>query len=212
MTGRWLGLWHEVRGAGVDAVADVLTCQGPAALELAQNSPFAGVISEEVCSGSWHLSFGAGAGSTGSPAESPPVAPVGLIVCGCRVNRAQLADILRAAARIVDDRNILVVGSQSVLATFDEEELPDAATAFMEVDLAYFDDPTEVKADVVDGAIGELSSFHEMNGVSARGVSVRTAVLPQGWCGRVVPTDLAVHSSEDLDWVAQELQIDHAND
>jgi hypothetical protein len=84
-------------------------------------------------------------------------------------------------------RIILVIGSQSVLATFDEDELPDAATASMEVDLAYFDDPTEDKADAVDGAIGELSPFHEMNGVYAQGVSVRTAVLPEGWRGRVVP-------------------------
>ena len=104
-----------------------------------------------------------------------------------RVNREQLAHILRAASTIVDDPNILVIGSQSVLATFDEDEIPDAATASMEVDLAYFDDPTEDKADAVDGAIGELSPFHEMNGVYAQGVSVRTAVLPEGWRGRVVP-------------------------
>ena len=103
------------------------------------------------------------------------------------MNRAQLAHILRAAVAIVDDPNILVIGSQSLLATFDEDELPDAATASMEVDLAYFDDPTEGKADAVDGAIGELSPFHEMNGVYAQGVSVRTAVLPEGWRGRVVP-------------------------
>ena len=86
----------------------------------------------------------------------------------------------------MEDPNILVIGSQSVLATFDEEELPDAATASMEVDLAYFDDPTEDKADAVDGAIGELSSFHERYGVYAQGVSVRTAVLPDRWHGRVV--------------------------
>lgn len=48
MTARWLVHWQEVLDAGVDAVADVLTSQGPAALELRQNSPFAGVISEEV--------------------------------------------------------------------------------------------------------------------------------------------------------------------
>lgn len=48
MTARWLGQWQEVLDAGVDAVADVLTSPGPAALELRQNSPFAGVISEEV--------------------------------------------------------------------------------------------------------------------------------------------------------------------
>ena len=52
------------------------------------------------------------------------------------MNREQLAHILRAASTIVDDPNILVIGSQSVLATFDEDELPDAATASMEVDLA----------------------------------------------------------------------------
>ena len=48
MTARWLGQWQEVLDAGVDAMADVLTSQGSAALELRQNSPFAGVISEEV--------------------------------------------------------------------------------------------------------------------------------------------------------------------
>jgi len=103
------------------------------------------------------------------------------------VNREQLAHILRAASTVVDDPNILVIGSQSVLATFDEEELPDGATASMEVNLSYFDDPIEEKADAVDGAIGELSPFHEMNGVYAQGVGVRAAVLPEGRRGGVVP-------------------------
>jgi hypothetical protein len=103
------------------------------------------------------------------------------------VSREQLAHILRAASTIVDDPNILVIGSQSVLASFDEEELPDAATASMQVDLAFFDDPTKDKADAVDGAIGDLCPFHELNGVYPQGVSVRTAVLPEGWHGRVVP-------------------------
>ena len=48
MTAHWLGQWQEVLDAGVDVVADVLTSQGPTALELRQNSPFAGVISQEV--------------------------------------------------------------------------------------------------------------------------------------------------------------------
>lgn len=56
----------------------------------------------------------------------------------------------------------------------------------MEVDLAYFDDPDESKADAVDGAIGELSLFHQTFGFYAQGVSVRTAVLPAGWQDRVV--------------------------
>ena len=71
------------------------------------------------------------------------------------MNREQLNHTLHAASTLVDDPNILVIGSQSVLATSDEDELPDAATASMEIDLAFFDDPAEDKADAVDGAIGE---------------------------------------------------------
>ncbi|AGZ43990.1 hypothetical protein AFR_28645 [Actinoplanes friuliensis DSM 7358] len=60
------------------------------------------------------------------------------------------------------------------------------ATASMEVDVAFFDDPGDRKADQVDGAIGELSPFHEMNGYYAQGVSVTTATLPDGWRDRLV--------------------------
>jgi|SRR5665647_452336 excisionase family DNA binding protein len=48
MAAHWLGQWQEVLDAGVDALADALTSTGPMALELRQNSPFAGVISEEA--------------------------------------------------------------------------------------------------------------------------------------------------------------------
>jgi hypothetical protein len=102
------------------------------------------------------------------------------------MNRRQLAHVLRAASGIVDDPEILVIGSQSLLASHDESELPDAATASMEVDLAYLDDPDESKADMIDGAIGELSLFHESFGFYAQGVGVRTAVLPSGWRDRVI--------------------------
>ena len=43
------------------------------------------------------------------------------------MRRDQLAHILRAAARITEDNNILVIGSQSILASFDEDELPGPA-------------------------------------------------------------------------------------
>ena len=56
----------------------------------------------------------------------------------------------------------------------------------MEADIAFFDDPADVKADQVDGAIGELSAFHETFGYYAQGVSVSTAVLPEGWRNRVI--------------------------
>jgi hypothetical protein len=102
------------------------------------------------------------------------------------VNRAQLEHVLRAAATIVDDPDLLVLGSQAVLGAFADDRLPAEATTSIEADLAFFDDPDGSKADRVDGAIGELSRFHERFGYYAQGVSVSTAVLPAGWEERTV--------------------------
>lgn len=105
------------------------------------------------------------------------------------MNREQLAHVLRAAARIVDDPEIVVVGSQAILGAFDADELPDETTFSMEVDVAFWDDPDHSKADQVDGAIGEGSDFHESFGYYGQGVETATAVLPAGWRDRVVPFD-----------------------
>jgi hypothetical protein len=99
------------------------------------------------------------------------------------MRRAQLEHGLRAAAQIAADPDVLVIGSQSVLGAIPEDALPPAATASIEVDVAFFDDRDDRddrKADKVDGAIGELSAFHETFGYYAQGVSVSTAVLPAG--------------------------------
>ena len=103
------------------------------------------------------------------------------------MTREQLAHVLRAASNIVtEDPVMLVLGSQSVLAVHDEADLPPMATASVEVDVAYFDDPAEAKADRLDAAIGELSLFHKTFGIYAQGVSISTAVLPEGWRDRLV--------------------------
>jgi hypothetical protein len=102
------------------------------------------------------------------------------------VTREQLEHILRAASTIAGDPDVLVIGSQSVLGSFAEDDLPLEATSSMEADIAFFDDPADAKADQVDGAIGQLSTFHETFGYYAQGVSVSTAVLPEGWRARVV--------------------------
>ena len=39
----------------------------------------------------------------------------------------------------------------------------------------------DIKADLIDGSIGEASMFHETFGYYAQGVVERTAVLPDGW-------------------------------
>jgi hypothetical protein len=84
---------------------------------------------------------------------------------------------------------MLVLGSQAILGSYDDEDLPVEATLSIEVDVAFWNDPDDAKADAVDGAIGELSQFHEQFGYYGQGVSVHTAVLPAGWQDRVVPFD-----------------------
>jgi hypothetical protein len=46
MAGIWLDRWQDVLDEGVEAVIDALTSRAPLAIELRQNSPFAGVLSE----------------------------------------------------------------------------------------------------------------------------------------------------------------------
>ena len=107
------------------------------------------------------------------------------------MRREQLEHVLRAASQIAGESDVLVIGSQSVLGAIPEDRLPPAATASIEVDVAFFNDPDDRKADQVDGAIGELSAFHEMFGYYAQGVSVSTAVLPPGWRDRLVLVETA---------------------
>src|SRR5262249_54731683 len=84
--------------------------------------------------------------------------------------------------------DILVVGSQAILGSYREDELPEVAWLSIEADLAFFDpERGQQKADEVDGAIGELSHFHETYRYYAQGVDLKTAKLPDGWEQRLVP-------------------------
>lgn len=103
------------------------------------------------------------------------------------MTREQLAHVLRAASRIAEDPDVLVIGSQSILGTYAEDELPQAAWMSMEADIAFLSDEEGTKAMSVDGAIGELSNFHQMYAYYSQGVEIEVAVLPEGWRERLVP-------------------------
>lgn len=103
------------------------------------------------------------------------------------MRRDDLAHIIRAASGVTDDGKILVIGSQAILASYPDTELPLEATVSIEADIAFLDDKGEEKADQVDGAIGEVSRFHSEFGYYGQGVGLSTARLPKGWEDRVVP-------------------------
>ena len=98
------------------------------------------------------------------------------------MRRSELEHLIRAAGAIADEPQIVVIGSQAVLA-----QLPDAPAALlasMEADL--FPRRRPERAELIDGAIGEGSRFHEQFGYYAQGVGPRTATLPRGWENRLV--------------------------
>lgn len=93
------------------------------------------------------------------------------------MTRSELEHVIRAAGAVADDRVIVVIGSQSVLGQF--PDAPMDLRASMEADVYPRNHPE--RADLIDGAIGEGSHFHEQFGYYAQGVGESTAVLPDGW-------------------------------
>ena len=102
------------------------------------------------------------------------------------MNREGLHRIIRAAAALLGEDTVVIIGSQSILASFREFMLPDDATMSAEADILPFDDDDEMKADKLDGLLGEASHFSEKYGIYADGVSPWTAILPEGWDERLV--------------------------
>ena len=71
------------------------------------------------------------------------------------MKRSELSQIIRAAARILDDPHIVVIGSQSILASYPETTLPAELVMSIEADLLPRGGDDD--ADMIDGAIGEQS-------------------------------------------------------
>jgi hypothetical protein len=101
------------------------------------------------------------------------------------VTREQLEHLIRAAADIAADDEIVVIGSQAVLGQF--PDAPAAMRVSVEADMFPLNHPE--RADLIDGTIGELSPFHRAYGYYAQGVDARTAALAPGWETRLVKID-----------------------
>lgn len=98
------------------------------------------------------------------------------------MRRDQLEHAIRTACQIIGHPEVIVVGSQSILGSFDETQLPADATMSIEVD----NEETARLADVIEGIAGEFSPFEELHGFSIDGVDLGTSVLPAGWRDRLV--------------------------
>jgi hypothetical protein len=140
------------------------------------------------------------------------------------VRRSELEHLIRAAAAITDQYEIMIVGSQSILGAV--PNAPSELLQSMEADMYPLQRPD--LADLIDGAIGELSPFEDRFGYYAQGVGPETAVLPAGWELRRVkiqnentdlrigyclePHDLAASklaAGRDKDWQFVEVMLRH---
>lgn len=105
------------------------------------------------------------------------------------MRRDQLEHAIRTACQIIHHDEVIVVGSQAILGTYDEEQLPFLATRSAEIDvLPIAVDGWDVAelADRIEGVAGEFSTFEELHGFSIDGVDLTTSVLPASWRDRLV--------------------------
>lgn len=97
------------------------------------------------------------------------------------MRRDQLEHAIRTSCQIIQKPEVIVVGSQAILGTYSEDQLPEAATMSIEVDvlpIAETNEETARLADLIEGVAGEWSPFEQQHGFSIDGVDLTTAALP----------------------------------
>jgi hypothetical protein len=83
------------------------------------------------------------------------------------MRRDQLEHAIRTACQIIERSEVIVVGSQAILGTFREDELPRQATMSGEIDIlpiAEGNEETAQLADRIEGVAGEFSPFEQLHG------------------------------------------------
>lgn len=117
------------------------------------------------------------------------------------MNREQLGRAIKAACANLDESPVIVLGSQSILGSYDTSELPEVAFKSREVDilpLSGITDPPslEEKLLTLDARLGEDSPFHDAHGFYVEGIHKDIVVLPKHWDNRLVHFTVADGSSE----------------
>ncbi len=99
------------------------------------------------------------------------------------MRRAELEHVLRAAAAVAEDEEIVVVGSQAILGQF--PDAPESLLVSREADVYPRNRPE--RSDEIDGSLGDGSYFDATFGYYAHAVGPETAILPAGWEDRLIP-------------------------
>jgi len=109
------------------------------------------------------------------------------------MKRDELEHVIRAAAAIADESDIVVIGSQAILGQF--PNAPEVLLFSQEADVYPREQPE--KAVAIDGAMGDGSQFHDTFGYYAHGVGPETPRAPAGWQQRLVAVHVPLISGQD---------------
>lgn len=99
------------------------------------------------------------------------------------MRRAELEHIIRAAAEIASDDELVIVGSQAVLGQF--PDAPEAMLVSREAEVYPRNHPE--RADEIEGSLGDGSYFDSSFGYYAQAVGPETTTAPAGWEERLIP-------------------------
>ena len=108
-----------------------------------------------------------------------------LVQVGCNAVQLHHGRAIRRQLQPVCPTGGRLSASGSGTSTVLPKHAPETLLASLDADVCprYAPDTS----DLIDGAIGELSMFHETYGYYAHGIDDTTATLPAGWANRLVP-------------------------
>lgn len=101
------------------------------------------------------------------------------------MTRKELEDAIRAACDIAEDNELYVFGSQAILGQYPNAN--EKLRKSIEVDVSPKNNPEAVTK--IAGALGENSMYHNTKGFYVDGVSIETAILPEGWQERTIKVE-----------------------
>lgn len=99
------------------------------------------------------------------------------------MRRTELEHLIRAAAEVTRDDELVVIGSQAILGQF--PDAPESMLVSREADVFPRNHPE--RGDEIDGSLGDGSYFDSAFGYYAHAVGPETAKAPKGWEERLVP-------------------------
>jgi hypothetical protein len=99
------------------------------------------------------------------------------------MRRHELEHVIRAAAVVSGDDELIVVGSQAILGQF--PNAPASLLVSREADIYPRRRPE--RGDEIEGSLGDGSYFDATYAYYAHAVGPETATVPAGWEGRLVP-------------------------